>query len=219
VPETVSGTCQSDTAQPRTRGCSKHSPGNKALRCMRPILHPRAACVVGHRAKDELTTASGCRQARATASLAPTPSQCGQFRPSFSPGPRPNGSMMSGSALHQRSNPTRWASGGGHGGECFARKRHWVEKPSTVWGQALFAVRAPPGRPSLWRRFACRSAVAQRARGRMLLRAARSGRGRDDLRGRSPSRGGPHGIPTTGSCWSTPFASDDAGISRGARSA
>ena len=62
---------------------------------MRPILHPRAACVVGHRAKDELTTASGRRQARATAWLASTPSQCGQFRPSFSPGPRPNGSMMS----------------------------------------------------------------------------------------------------------------------------
>jgi hypothetical protein len=38
---------------------------------MRPILHPRAACVVGHRAKDELTTASGGRQARATAWIAP----------------------------------------------------------------------------------------------------------------------------------------------------
>ena len=105
---------------------------------MRPILHPRAASVVGHRAKDELTTASGCRQARATASVAPTRSQCGQFRPSFSPGPRPNGSMMSGSALHQRSNPTRWASGGGHGGECFARKRQWVREAVDGLGTSAF---------------------------------------------------------------------------------
>ncbi len=36
---------------------------------MRPILHPRAARVVGHRAKDEPTAASGCRQARTRASL------------------------------------------------------------------------------------------------------------------------------------------------------
>ena len=53
MPQTVSDTRQSDTAQPRIRSC-EHSPGNKALRCIRPILHPRAACVVGHRAKDEL---------------------------------------------------------------------------------------------------------------------------------------------------------------------
>ena len=65
VPQTVSGTCQSDTAKPRTRGCSEHRPGNKALRCTRPILHPRAACVIGHRAKDERTQrAAAAREQR-----------------------------------------------------------------------------------------------------------------------------------------------------------
>jgi hypothetical protein len=84
--------------------------------------------------------------------LAPTPSQCGQFRPSFLPGPRPNGSMMSGKALHQRSNPTRWASGGGHGGECFgAEKAVGSRSRRRSGGKRFFAGRAPPGRPSLWR--------------------------------------------------------------------
>lgn len=113
VPEPASGTCRSDPAQPRTRGVSEDSPRNKALRCIRPILHPRAACVFGHQAKDQLTRANGCRRARATASLAPSPSQPGQFRPSFSPRPPPNGSIRSGHALHQRSNLTRWTSSSG----------------------------------------------------------------------------------------------------------
>ncbi len=149
VPGPLRGTCQSDRAQPRTRGGSEHTPGNKALRGMRPILHPRAACVVGHRAKDQLATASGCRQARATASLAPTPSQRGQFRPSFSPGPQPTGSLMSGSALRQRSNPTRWASGSGPGGECFARGRSGFKRAVDDLETSAFRVRAPLGRPSL----------------------------------------------------------------------
>jgi hypothetical protein len=51
---------------------SEHSPANKTLRCIWLILHPRAACVVGHRAKDELTRAGGRRRARATASPAPS---------------------------------------------------------------------------------------------------------------------------------------------------
>ena len=130
VPQTVSGRCRSDTAQPKTRGCSEHSPGNEALRCMRPILHPRAACVVGHRAKDELTTAGGGRQARATA-LLPPPFAVRPVQTVVVTRTAANGSMMSGSALRHRSNPTRWPSGRGRGSECFARKRQWVQKPLT----------------------------------------------------------------------------------------
>ena len=113
VSQTVGGRCQSDTLQARTRGCSEHSPENEALSRTRPILHPRAAYVVGHRAKDQLATASGSRQARATASLTPTPAQYGQSRPWFSPDPQPTRSLVSASAPHQRSNPPRWASGSG----------------------------------------------------------------------------------------------------------
>ena len=136
LPDTVSGMCQTDTAQPRTRGCSEHSPGNKALSCMRPILHPRAACVVGHWAKDELTGARGCRQARAMASMAPI--AVGPVQTVVLTGPRPNGSMMSGRALHRRSNPTRWASGSGRGGERFARKRQSVREALDVLGRSAF---------------------------------------------------------------------------------
>ena len=128
--------CQTDTAQPRTRGCSEHSPGNKALSCMRPILHPRAACVVGHWAKDELTGARGCRQARAMASMAPI--AVGPVQTVVLTRPRPNGSMMSGRALHRRSNPTRWASGSGRGGERFARKRQSVREALDVLGRSAF---------------------------------------------------------------------------------
>jgi hypothetical protein len=42
---------------------------------MRPILQPRAAYVIGHRAKDEPTRANGCRHTRATALLAPIPTR------------------------------------------------------------------------------------------------------------------------------------------------
>ena len=107
VPHTAS-TCPSDTAHPSTTGCSEHSPGNKALRAMRLILPPRAAYVVGHRAKHDPTPASR-RRARATPSLAPT--------------------------------PMRWASGGGHGGEYFARKRQWVRAAAD--GPGISAFRRP----------------------------------------------------------------------------
>jgi len=57
---------------------------------------------------------------------------------------------MSGGALHQRSNPTRWASRSGRGSERFARKGQWVREAVDGLGTSVFAVRAPLGRPSLW---------------------------------------------------------------------
>ena len=105
----------------KSTGWSERSRGNKALRCMKSILHPRAAYVVGHRAKDELTHIERLPSDESDGFDCPQPRL---------------------GARQAAVTPASTSRGKGRG----------FEQPPTVWGQALFAVRAPPGRPSLWRR-------------------------------------------------------------------
>jgi hypothetical protein len=130
VPRTVRGPCGSDTVQARTRDCGEHSSGNKALSRMWLSLHPRAARVVGHRAKDELTErAAAARRQRCGA--CPTPIAAGRVQTVLLTGRQPTGSLMSGIALHPRSNRRGWRQAAVPAASA-SRRREWVRAPSTI---------------------------------------------------------------------------------------
>ncbi len=165
---------------PKTTRRSEHSPGNHALSRTRPILQPHATYVVGHRAKDEHSErVAAVRRERRLRSPPPHRSAASSDHRSHQD---PGRTDQRWAAVRCTSDRTR--RGGPHAAVTAARASHGkgsrFEKPSTVYGQALSAVHAPPGPASLWRqrhhpRQRCRTIPTPRAQhSRLAAARARS---------------------------------------------